>query len=60
MYSMNSLTPGFVVNAAMTSPPIVTPLLPLIEGKSNQSASVPSLAALLTWPVMIPPTKPPS
>src|SRR5947209_12722000 len=39
MYCMNSLTPGLVVKAAMTSPPMVTDLLLLMLGKSNQSRS---------------------
>ena len=60
MYWMNSLTPGFVVNAAITSPPMVTPLLPLMLGKSNQSIVSPTLSAVLVWPVAMPPTKPPS
>ena len=46
MYWMNSLTPGLVVNAAMTSPPMVTDLLLLIAGKSNQSIVSPTLRAV--------------
>src|SRR5919109_1051213 len=46
MYWMNSFTPGFVVNAAMTSPPMVTDLLLLIAGKSNQSIVSPGLSAV--------------
>src|SRR5207253_11352665 len=46
MYWMNSLTPGFVVNAEITTPPMVTDLLLLIAGKSNQSIVSPGLSAV--------------
>jgi len=49
-----------LVNAAITSPPMVT-VLPLpTAGKSNQSIVSPTLSAVFVWPVAMPPTKPPS
>ena len=59
---MNSLTPGFVVRAAISSPPIsaaVSPVPPKV-GKLNQSMVLPISSALFVWPVAMPPTKPPS
>ena len=62
MNVMNSFTHGLSVSAAMTSPPMVTGLVsgPPSDGKSIQSIVVPGTRALLTWPVAMPPTKPPS